>query len=147
MADVALMFANLSRLFIPELRKLGLLSKRNLVNDDEVEAEEDKIKVALRATMQATFGGCMDGLGGGLGSLLCGLIADWYSYIHMWRIFLGVTISTMIIYVIIEVTRSRWSDFYRAPSGSKAHEIKSLQGLRGRIDGNDSKKTEQFSTA
>lgn len=110
MAEYALSFANQSRLFIPELRKQGLLTEPNEQNKKQVESEEAEIKVALRATMQATFGGCMDGLGQGLGLLACGLIADHFNYVVLWKFFLIVTTSTLVGYSLIEITRCPWSD-------------------------------------
>lgn len=117
MAEYALSFANQSRLFIPELRKQGLLTEPNENNKKLVEAEEGEIKVALRATMQATFGGCMDGLGQGLGLLACGLIADHYNYVVLWKFFLIVTTTTLVGYFLIEITRTRWSDRSRVKKG------------------------------
>jgi hypothetical protein len=119
-ADVSLMFANQSRLFIPELRRLGFLRADTSHSSKEaIEAEERSIKMALRATMQALFSGFMDGL-------LCGLIIDLYSFHALW-----LTISTLImvvlaLHVLVEVTGSRWSDAYKPTEGTKAYEIMEL---------------------
>lgn len=117
------MFANQSKLFIPDMRRLGFLSEIRADNADKVYAEEYAIKMALRATMQGVFGGFMDGLGQGLGSLVCGLIADAFSYIELWQLFTLISIGTGLVHQIVELTKSRWSDTYMPPKGTKAFQI------------------------
>lgn len=128
LADVALMFANQSKLFIPDMRRLGFLSEVTANNKDKVYAEEYAIKMALRATMQGVFGGFMDGLGQGLGSLVCGLIADAFSYIELWQLFTLISIGTGLVHQTVELTRSRWSDTYIPPKGTKAFQIFTMNG-------------------
>jgi len=133
LADIALMFANQSQFFIPELRQMGLLSEFVKGNEEKVRAEENSIKMALKATMQAVFGGFMDGLGSGTGSLVCGLIADAYSYIDLWRIFTILSVSVLIVYQTAELTKSKWSDAYQPKEGTKAFHIlhANAHGLKG----------------
>lgn len=125
-AEVSLMFANQSRLFIPELRKMGFLSDVETTSKERIEAEERSIKMALRATMQALFGGFMDGLGQGAGALLCGFFIEMYSYIAVWRIFAVITFGSIFMHLLVELTRSRWSDHYKPRKGTKAFEIMEL---------------------
>lgn len=126
LADVSLMIANQSRLFIPELRRLGYLSDEKTSSREKIEAEERSVKMALRATMQALFGGFMDGLGNGTGALICGIFIEIYSYISLWQMYWMVALSAFILHQIIEVTRSRWSDTYKPAKGTKAYEIMQL---------------------
>jgi hypothetical protein len=127
MADVSLMFANQSRLFIPELRRLGFLRADTSHSSKEaIEAEERSIKMALRATMQALFSGFMDGLGSGAGALLCGFISDYYSYHNVWLLFSTLTVMVFTFHLLVEVTGSRWSDAYKPTKGTKAYEIMEL---------------------
>lgn len=123
LADVALMFANQSKHFIPDMRRLGFLSEIKSDNLAKVHAEEYAIKMALRATMQGVFGGFMDGLGQGLGSLVCGLIADAFSYIELWQLFTLISIGTGLVHQIVELTKCKWSDTYMPPKGTKAFQI------------------------
>lgn len=122
-----MMFANQSKLFIPDLRELGLLSRIEEGNEAKIMAEENAIRMALRATMQAVFGGFMDGLGNGVGNMFCGIIVEAFSYIHLWQIFCGITVATFLVYQTIEITKSRWSDSYQAKKGSKASEILAME--------------------
>lgn len=119
MADVALMFANQSKLFIPELREMGLLSQIEKGNEAKVLAEENAIRMALRATMQAIFGGFMDGLGSGLGNVFCGIIVEAFSYTCLWQIYFAITVVTLLVYQSIEATEFRWSDSFRVRNESK----------------------------
>lgn len=129
MADVALMFANESRLFIPELRKFGYLSDSKELPREQVEAEERSIKMALRATMQALFGGFMDGLGMGAGNLLCGLLLELYSYTTLWQLFAAIALGSLLLHQLTELSRSRWSDTFRPKRGTKSWEIMQLNGM------------------
>jgi len=122
------MFANQSRLFIPELRKLGFLSDEKSSSKATIEAEERSIKMALRATIQALLGGFMDGLGQGTGALICGIFVELYSYISLWQMYWMVALSAICLHQLVELTRSRWSDTYRPRKGTKAHEIMQLSG-------------------
>lgn len=106
LADVALMFANQCELFIPQLRRAGFIG----TDPAKIGQEEVAIKMALRATMQAVFGGAMDGGGMGLGSLICGLVYDYFGYISLWQLFTIIAISTCVIHQLVEATRSRYSD-------------------------------------
>lgn len=119
------MFANQSRFFIADLRRLGYLSElKDGEKSDKSEAEEAAIKMALRATMQAVMGGLMDGLGNGLGSLACGLIADAYSYMTLWHLFFILSLAAIIFQAIVEISRCRWSDAYKPPKGTKLYAIR-----------------------
>lgn len=110
LADVALMFANQCELFIPHLRRSGFISQIGTVSSDKIRAEEVAIKMALRATMQAIYGGVMDGLGQGAGCLVSGIVYDVYGYITLWQLFTIIAISTCVIHQLVEATRSRFSD-------------------------------------
>lgn len=127
MAEVALMFANQSKLFIPEIRRLGFLSPHKEGRTrSEIELEENSIKMVLRATMQALFGSFMDGLGAGIGALICGVIAETYSYIRLWQLFAMIAVASGVTHQLVELTRSRCSDTYRPPKGTKAYEIRQM---------------------
>lgn len=115
LADVALMFANQSAMFIPHLRKSGFISQIGSVSSDKIRAEEVAIKMALRATMQAVYGGVMDGLGQGAGCLVSGVVYDVYGYITLWQLFTIIAISTCVLHQLVEATRSRFSDNRRQP--------------------------------
>lgn len=125
-ADVSLMFANQSRLFIPELRRLGYLSDERTASREKIEAEERSVKMALRATMQALFDGFMSGLGFGFGALLCGIFIEIYSYVSLWKVFCTMALISISLHQLIELTRSRWSDTFRPKKGTKAYEIMQL---------------------
>jgi hypothetical protein len=100
--------ANQSRLFIPELHRLGFLrTDTSFSSKEAIEAEERSIKMALRTTMHTLFNGFMDKLGSGAGSLLCGLIIDLYSFHALW-----LTIPTLIVvifapHLLVAMTSSR----------------------------------------
>lgn len=129
------MFANQSRLFIPELRRLGFLSEISPdTPKEQIEAEEKSIKMALRATMQAIFDGFMAGLGQGAGALLCGIFIELYNYIKLWQLFFVVALSSLVLHQLCELTRSRWSDTYKPPRGTKAFEIMQLNGADADAD-------------
>lgn len=115
MCDLALMFANQSSFFIPQLRQLGILSDPNVVGPAKSFAEEQSIKIALRATMQAAFGGALDGLGSGLGNLGSGIIYDSLGYVRLWQVTAAVCVATFIIHLAVEFSRSHFSDL-RYPS-------------------------------
>ena len=123
LADVALMFANQSKLFIPELRKLGYLTDTK--DQEIIQAEENSIKMALRATMQAIFGGLMDGLGSGIGNMVCGIVVEAYSYIRLWQFFTILSVGACVVHQLVEITNCRWSDTYKPRVGTKAFEIMS----------------------
>lgn len=110
--DIALIFANQSELFIPRLRKLGIISDPAVVGIAKSKAEEESIKVALRATMTAVFGGAMDGLGASLGAALCGFIYDYFGYVNLWRATAAIGLVTMLVHVMVELSNTRYSDRY-----------------------------------
>lgn len=121
MADMAFRFACQSKLFIPELRALGYLSVGGSV--ESMRAEEQAIGMALRATMQAVFTSFMDGLGSAIGNLLCGVIVDAYSYIRLWQILATISAIAFLLYLMVEVISSRFSDSYKPEKGTKLYEI------------------------
>lgn len=108
--DIALMFANQSSLFIPKLRKLGILGDAAVIGREASLAEEASIKILLRATMNGIFAGATDGLGTGAGCLILGMVYDHFGYINMWRAITGVGIATIVLYILIELSNSRYSD-------------------------------------
>lgn len=73
--------------------------------------------------MQALFASFKDGLGAGVGAFLCGFMADTFSYVFLWYVILTVTSSTLVAFVVNEVTRSEQSDDYRPSEDSKAYVI------------------------
>lgn len=123
MASIALKFANESRHFIPELRRLGLISERQPGNEEQVKKEEQMIKTSLRATMQSLFSGITDGLGNGTGCLACGLIVEGHSYARLWIVFTVLVVGTLISQVVLELIKCRYSDNFHAKPGTKAYEI------------------------
>lgn len=131
-ADVALMFANQCRLFIPEMRRLGYLQdledkeKGSRLSEAEIEAQERSIKMALRATVQALFSGFQDGLGQGAGYILCGYISELYSYIRVWQVFALIACLTFAFHLVAEATKCRYSDTYEPRKGTIAHQIMEL---------------------
>lgn len=110
--DLALMFADRSKLFIVELRKKGILTEQKPGNERIVEREEHKVKMLLRASMQGLFGGLMDGFGRGAGSLVSGVLIGMISYAELWQVFAVFTFTVLIIHQLLEVARLRWSDSY-----------------------------------
>jgi len=125
-AEVSLMLANESRLFIPELRRLGYLGDEKSCTKEQLEEEERSVKMALRATVQALLDGFMSGLGFGAGALICGLLIEVYSYSSLWRIICIITAAACLLHQLVEVTRSRWSDSRKPPKGTIAFEIMEL---------------------
>lgn len=113
---------------------MGFLSDVRLDNMEKVRNEENAIKMALRATMQAVFGGLMDGLGNGVGSLACGIVST-YSYITLWQSFTILSVCTLIAHQLAELTKSRWSDTCRPLKGTKAFEIMSMDKNRDSGEG------------
>lgn len=127
MAEVALMFANQSRVFIPELRRLGYLTKVTPDTPKElIEREENSIKMSLRATMQAIFDGFMSGFGLGCGSLTCGVLMDLFDFVKFWQFFCLLSTLTVIVHQTVELTRSKYSDTYRPLKNTKAYELMQL---------------------
>lgn len=110
MADLSVMFSRQSVMFIPKLRELGILSDPEVVGRKKSLEEEAQVSVALRATIQASFGGAIEGLGLGVGSLVCGIVYDSLGYIDMWRLVAGVGLVTLLLYLICDLTKSRYSD-------------------------------------
>lgn len=122
------MFANQCRLYIPELRRLGYLSQVTPDTPKElIEAEENSIKMTLRATMQAILDGFLAGLGLGAGALMCGVVIDLFNYIRMWQVFLLISLVSLVLHQLVELTGSRFSDSYKPAAGTKADEIKRLE--------------------
>lgn len=118
LAFLSFMFANQSRLFVPELSKLGYLSSgcgREVGND------ENFIKMALRATMQGTFHGALGGLGKGLGALISSLIVEPHSFTKLWQFLTLISIATLLIHLLIEVVGCEWSDRYKPEEGTQAY--------------------------
>lgn len=111
MADLSIMFSRRGATFIPRLRKLGILSDPTVVGRAESLKEEARVRVALRATIQAAFAGAWEGLGFGLGSLMCGLTYEMFGYIIMWRMVAGVAMAGLFFYLTIDLSKSRFSDF------------------------------------
>lgn len=109
-AEIALMFANQCARFIPKLIELGILSNPVHVSRDTAKREEESIKVLLRATMNAIFSGASDGLGQGVGCLVCGLVYDYFGYVNLWRMMLYITIATLVVHLVVEASRSHYSD-------------------------------------
>lgn len=110
-ADIAVMFAGQSAIFVPQLIKLGILSDPELVGRLKAKEEEESIKTMLRATMNAIFSGANEGFGQGLGCLICGLVYDHFGYVNLWRVVFFVTAATMIAHLATEATRSQYSDY------------------------------------
>lgn len=110
--DLALMFAERSKLFIVELRKRGILSEPVPGTERIIEREEHKVKMLLRASMQGLFGGLMDGFGRGSGSLVSGVLIGAISYAELWQLFAVFTFTVLIIHQLLEMFRLRWSDSY-----------------------------------
>lgn len=123
------MFADQTRLFVGDLRRLGYLSP---VTPDtpreQIEKEERSIKMALRATMQAIFDGAMAGLGTGAGALLCGVFIELYNYIKLWQFYYIIAFASLVLHQLVELTRSKWSDTHRPKADTKAFEIMQLNG-------------------
>lgn len=111
-ASLALMFAERSEFFIPDLRKRGLMSTPNAKNALEIQNEEHHIKMILRASMQGIFGGCLDGIGRGVGGLICSSTIEFLSYLELWQILALVTFTTLFIHQVVELIRLKWSDSY-----------------------------------
>lgn len=66
--------------------------------------EIEKLRQALRATMQSLMSACYEGLGVGIGSILGGLIIDNYGFDHLW-IWAGITATTLgMANLLIEVS-------------------------------------------
>lgn len=123
LADLSLMFASESKLFIGELRKMGYLSELNShVDPKKIEEEENAIRTSLKATFFSLFGGCLDGFGFGMGALISGLIVT-HSYITLWQTLAIISVCTALGHQIIEITRCKFSDRFKAREGTKAYEI------------------------
>lgn len=114
------MFSNEGRLFVPELKQMGLVSSSD---KQQAELDEQRINFALRATMQGLFASFNEGLGQGVGTFLCGLLAEHLSYIALWYVMLGVTSATLAAFALNELARSSWSDTYRPSANSKAAQL------------------------
>lgn len=123
LADVAMLFANHCKFFLPEMRQMGFLRDRG--DPETLKAEEDKIKMALRATSQGVFGGLMDGAGMGLGSLACGIMVEVYGYLTLWRSMTLVASAMLVFHIINELLKTKYSDSYKPKAGTKAFEIRS----------------------
>lgn len=66
--------------------------------------EIEKLRQALRATMQSLMSACYEGLGVGIGSILGGLIIDNYGFDHLWT-WAAVTATTLgIANLLIDVS-------------------------------------------
>lgn len=152
-AEVSLSAANQSRFFIPELRKFGYLSDIDNSTPAQIRSEENSIKMALRATMQALNSSLFEGLGFGLGNLLAGLSLDANKYVHesiqltdysaTWFIFATSAVVCLIFHQILEVTKSRLSDSFKPREGTRIFELMKLpQPARRSKRKQDSNKSE-----
>lgn len=48
--------------------------------------------------MQGIFGAVMDGLGAGIGSLICGVFADTFTYMELWHVFTLIGVITIVLH-------------------------------------------------
>lgn len=122
-ADLAFMFANQSRYFFSELRAKGYMCAGDDLSERRRLAEEESVKLALRATMQATLSVAGDGLGSGFGVLAAGFLVELFSFVTLWHVLTCLAAVLIALQQIIEITRTRWSDSYEPEVGSKLYEI------------------------
>lgn len=109
--ELADKFASEVELLLPELIKLGIISKKD---------DTELVKLSLLATMNSLFTLAFDGLGTLIGAFIFGLIIDRYSFTTVWC-FIGflATVGFLAINVVIlvgkwfriapEITRMRRS--------------------------------------
>lgn len=92
--EVSHMFACQVADIIPELIEHGIV-------DSNIESE--KLKSSVSATMQAIMSSATDGLGRGVGALLCGLIIDVYSFETLWLVIGSQSVICFLIALIFTV--------------------------------------------
>lgn len=74
---------------------------QRLVSNDA--AEIDKLRQALRATMQSIMSACYEGLGVGIGSIVGGLVIDHYGFSTLWFYAAIIAIALGSINMLIDI--------------------------------------------
>lgn len=117
------LFASEVQHVLPELISSGLI--------DEADEDQEKLKLALAATMQALTSNAMDGFGRGGGALVYGLMLDHFSYSTVWA-----TVATVafLALCLIESVNLFDSIFHFGPSkqvaaGAAAEEPSRLENV------------------
>lgn len=95
--EISHMFASQVADVIPELASRGMIDH---------ETNPEKLKSSLSATMQAIMSSATDGVGRGIGSFLCGVIIEKYSFVTLW-LMTGILCSVAFVISLIASVRSR----------------------------------------
>lgn len=95
---------------LPELHKRGLINEK---------MDLEKLRSSLSATMQALMSSCTDGLGRGVGALLCGFIIETYSYRVLWLILGAKSTIAFAVTMIVNI-------YYRFANVPKAKDERKI---------------------
>lgn len=76
--------------------------ERGIIDNDVKQIQ--KLRLALRATMQSVMSACYEGLGLGVGSIAGGLIIDYYGFDQLWTCASIVAIVFGLVNFVIEVS-------------------------------------------
>lgn len=111
--EVSHMFACQVAEIIPELIERGIVDSR---------IESEKLKSSVSATMQAIMSSATDGLGRGVGALLCGLIIDVYSFETLWLVIGSQSVLCFAVALVFTLSERRSHASSRQEQAERAAE-------------------------